>query len=58
MGALPQAIEIIFEMQMKRIDEIIRRRKIRFPTCKTLFFFLFKSLLLSNLITFLISYSF
>jgi hypothetical protein len=35
MGALTQALEIIFEMQMKRINEKIKKRKISFPTYKT-----------------------
>jgi hypothetical protein len=34
MGVLPEAIEIIFEVQMKRSDEKIARRKISFPTHK------------------------
>jgi hypothetical protein len=38
MGVLPQALEIIFEVQMKRNDEKIARRKISFPTHKTCFF--------------------
>jgi hypothetical protein len=32
MGALPQAVEIIFEVQRKSIDEKITRKKISFPT--------------------------
>jgi len=32
--ALPQALEIIFEVQRKRINEKITRRKISFPTYK------------------------
>jgi hypothetical protein len=56
MGALPQALEIIFEVQMKRRNEKIARRKISFPTHKTRFFFLFfllfGPLLLSKLLTF------
>jgi hypothetical protein len=39
MGVLPQALEIIFEMQMKRNNEKLTRRKISFPTYKTRFFF-------------------
>jgi hypothetical protein len=39
MGVLPQALEVIFEMQMKRSNEKVARRKISFPTYKTLFFF-------------------
>jgi hypothetical protein len=34
MGALPQALEIIFGMQMKKNNEKIARRKISFPTHK------------------------
>jgi hypothetical protein len=40
MGALPQALEIIFEVQMKMIMKIARR-KIRFSTYKTFFFSFF-----------------
>jgi hypothetical protein len=43
MGVLPQALEIIFEVQMKRSNEKIARRKISFSTHKT-WFFLFASL--------------
>jgi hypothetical protein len=32
MGALPQALEIIFEVQRKKNNEKIARRKISFPT--------------------------
>jgi hypothetical protein len=39
MEALPQPGEIIFEVQRKRSNEKITRRKISFPTYKTLFFF-------------------
>jgi hypothetical protein len=51
MGALPQALEIFFEVKMKRIN-----RKIRFSTYKTFFSFsfFFGPLLLSNLTTFLL----
>jgi hypothetical protein len=49
---LPQALEIIFELQMKRNNEKIARRKISFPTYKT-FFFLLALLLFSKLLTFL-----
>jgi hypothetical protein len=53
MGALPQTLEIIFEVQRKRSNEIKFKKK-SFPTYKTcLFFHLFGPLLLSNLITFL-----
>jgi len=54
MEALPQPGEIIFEVQRKRSNEKITRRKISFPTYKTLFFsLLFEPLLFSNIITFL-----
>jgi hypothetical protein len=53
MGALPQALEIIFEVQRKNIDEKVTRKNKNFPTYyKLLFFLLFGSLLLSNLKTF------
>jgi hypothetical protein len=40
MGVLPQALKIIFEVQMKRSNEKVARRKISFSTYKThLFFF-------------------
>jgi hypothetical protein len=63
MGVLPQALEIIFEAQMKKNNAKITRRKISFSTYKNVcvcvcFFSLFGPLLLSNLITFLIFYSF
>jgi hypothetical protein len=35
MGVLPQAIEIIFEVERERSNEKITRRKINFPTYKT-----------------------
>jgi hypothetical protein len=41
MGALPQALEIIFKLQMKRNNEKITRRKISFPTHKMCFYFSF-----------------
>jgi hypothetical protein len=57
MGAVPQALEIIFEVQRKKINENITRKKKSFPTLKKLFFNFFNlpfgPLLLSNLITFL-----
>jgi hypothetical protein len=34
MGVLPQALEIIFELQRKRSNEKIARRKISFSTYK------------------------
>jgi hypothetical protein len=37
MGALRQALEIIFEVQRKSVNEKITRRKISFPTYKTHF---------------------
>jgi hypothetical protein len=37
MGVLLQTLEIIFEVQMKRSNEKIARRKISFPTHKTCF---------------------
>jgi hypothetical protein len=39
MEVLPQALDIIFEVQRKRSNEKIRREKISFPTLKTCFFF-------------------
>jgi hypothetical protein len=53
MGALPQALEIIFEVQRKRSNEKITRKKKAFQLTKCLLFFIFGSLLLSNLINFL-----
>jgi len=35
MGVLPQALEIIFEVQRKKSNEKITRIKINFPTHKT-----------------------
>jgi hypothetical protein len=56
MGAIPPALEIILEVQMKRSNEKIVRRKISISTHKTCFFFLslllFGPLLLSKLVTF------
>jgi hypothetical protein len=43
MGALPQALKIIFEMQRKKSNEKITRRNKSFPTykmCACVFFFL------------------
>jgi hypothetical protein len=37
MGALPQALEIIFAMQKKKNNEKTTRRKKSFPTYKTHF---------------------
>jgi hypothetical protein len=56
MGVLPQALEIIFEVQRKMINEKISRKKKSFPTYKRRFFFfflLFGPLLPSNLIAFI-----
>jgi hypothetical protein len=54
MGALRQALEIVFEVQRKRINEKITRRKVSFPTYKRRFFFLFFGpFLLKNCMTFL-----
>jgi hypothetical protein len=39
MGALPQALEIILEMQMKKSNRKIARGEIGFPTHKTCFLF-------------------
>jgi hypothetical protein len=44
MGVLPQALEIIYEVQMKKSNEKITRRKISFPTHKMQFFLFFSSL--------------
>jgi F0F1-type ATP synthase membrane subunit a len=44
MGTLPQAFKIIFEMQRKKINEKITRKKKRFATLKTHLFFFFFSL--------------
>jgi hypothetical protein len=43
MGMLPQALEIIFELQMRRSNEKTTRREINFPTYKTYFFPFFSS---------------
>jgi hypothetical protein len=56
MGALPQALEIIFEVQGKRSNEKITRKKKKLSNLQNVgffFFLLFRPLLLSNLITFL-----
>jgi hypothetical protein len=62
MGALPQALEIIFEVQRKRINEKITKRKNKLSNLENMFFFfLFSSLwtlLTFKLHNFLISYSF
>jgi hypothetical protein len=41
MRALPEALEIIFEVQRKRSNEKIARRKISFPIHKMHFFSFF-----------------
>jgi len=38
MKTFPQALKIIFEVQKKKNNEKITRRKINFPTYKTFFF--------------------
>jgi hypothetical protein len=62
MGVVLQGLEIIFEVQRKRSNEKITRRKINVPTYKKyfylFFYLLFGSLLVSNLIAFLFFYSF
>jgi hypothetical protein len=53
MRALPQALEIIFEMQVKKSNEKIARRKISFLAHKTRFFvFSLHNFLFSKLLTF------
>jgi len=44
MGALPQALEIMSEVERKKINEKITRRKISFPSYKVCFFSFFFSL--------------
>jgi hypothetical protein len=44
MGALSQALEIIVEVQLKRNNQKITRKKISFSTYKTRYFLLFFSL--------------
>jgi len=39
MGVLPQALEIIFEVQRKKITEKITRRKISFSTYKLRYYY-------------------
>jgi F0F1-type ATP synthase membrane subunit a len=54
MGVAPQALEIIFEVQRKTINEKITRKKKQLYNLQNAFFFLlFGPLLLSNLIPFL-----
>jgi len=57
MEGLLQGLEIIFEVQRKRNNEKIARKKSAFQLIKHVFF-RFGTLLLSNFITFFISYSF
>jgi hypothetical protein len=52
MGALLQALEIIFQVQRKKNNEKLTRKKKAFQLTKHIFF-LFGPLLFSNLITFL-----
>jgi hypothetical protein len=59
MGVLPQALEIIFEVQMNWSNEKIARRKISFPTHKMWFFFsllLFEPFLLSKILIYIFSF--
>jgi len=54
MGALPQVLEIIFQMQRKMINEkITRKEKKLSKLTKHVFFLFFEPCLLSSLITFL-----
>jgi hypothetical protein len=58
MGVLAQALENTFEVQMKRSNEKITRRKISFQIHKTCFFFIFLLFPIFKAFNFLISYSF
>jgi len=61
MGALPQALEIIFEVQRERSNEKNSKKKKSFSTHKMCFFFFFSSLWTSPIFkasNFLISFSF
>jgi len=61
MGELPKTLEIIFQVQMKKINEEMTRRKISFSTYKMLFFLFFLSFQTPStfkLHNFLIFYSF
>jgi hypothetical protein len=61
MGALPQALEIIFEVQMKRSNEKIARKKKAFQLTKCIFFPFFSSLCTPSTLkdsNFLFSHSF
>jgi hypothetical protein len=53
MGTLFQAVEIIFEVQRKRIKEKMTREKNKLSNLQNMFFFFFGPFPLSNLITFL-----
>jgi hypothetical protein len=56
MGVLPQVLEMIFEVQRKRINEKITRRIISFSKLQNTFFsflLFFGTFLLSDLVTFL-----
>jgi hypothetical protein len=44
MGALPQTLEIIFEVQRKKINEKIRKKKKKLSNLQNAFFFFFFSL--------------
>jgi hypothetical protein len=41
MGALPQALEMIFEVQMKGSNEKINKKKNKLSNLQSLFFFFF-----------------
>ncbi len=56
MGELPQALEIIFGVQRKKINEKITRRKMSFPR-KKIDFVLFWTSLSFKPHNFLVSYS-
>jgi hypothetical protein len=59
MGALPQALEIIFEVQWKRINEKITKKKEKaFQLIHCFFFPSLWTLLIFKLHNFFISYSF
>jgi hypothetical protein len=59
MGALPQALEIIFEVQRKKSNKKSSKKKRKLSKLQNTFYFLpFGPLLLSELISFLFSHSF
>jgi hypothetical protein len=59
MGALPRTLEIIFEVQRKKSNEKIKRKKTSFSIYKTHFILFFLGpLLLSNLVTLLFPFHF